>query len=120
MPRRIQCPQCFGALNLSTAILGRNSQCTRCGAKLQIAPVYARVLSVFSMVIGVCLMCEFGVRAFNIFVFAFPMWFLVLFVMVRVVPLIVPPRLELRDSSSFTTLSLTDRAEEQNHTGRTF
>jgi hypothetical protein len=78
----------------------------------------ARVLSVLSMLIGVCLMWEFGVRVFNIFVFAFPMWFLVLCVMVRVVPYIVPPRLELRDSGGFTTLGSLNRAKEENHAER--
>jgi hypothetical protein len=70
----------------SKAILGGNSECIHCKAKLQIAPMYSRVLSVLSMVVGVCLMWEYGVPIFNIFVFAFPMWFLVLIYMVRVVP----------------------------------
>jgi hypothetical protein len=118
MVRRVQCPQCFGSITVSKAILGRDSQCIRCGAKLQVAPMYARVLSVLSLVIGVCLMWKFGVPIFNIFVFAFPMWFLVLFVMVRVVPYIVPPRLELRDSGGFITLGSLNRAEEENRTER--
>ena len=115
MVRRVQCPQCFGSIPVSTAILGRNSQYIHCGAKLQAAPIYCRVLSVLSMVIGVCLMWEYGVPIFNIFVFAFPACFLVLIVMVRVVPYIVPPRLELRDSGSFTTLGSLNRATEENH-----
>jgi magnesium-transporting ATPase (P-type) len=118
MVRRVQCPQCFGSIAVSMAMLGRNSQCIRCGAKLQVAPMYWRVLSVLSMVIGVCLMWEFGVPIFNIFVFAFPMWFLVLFVMVRIMPYIVIPRLELRDSGSFTTLGSLNVAEEENRTER--
>jgi hypothetical protein len=65
-------------------------------------------------------MLEYGVLIFNIFVFAFPMWFLVLIVMVRVVPNIVPPRLELRDSGSFTTLGSLDRAKEESHIQRMF
>jgi hypothetical protein len=76
------------------------------------------MLSVLSMVIGVCLMWEYGVPIFNIFVSAFPMWFLVLIVMVRIVPYIVPPRLELRDSGSFTTLGSLNRAKEENHIQR--
>jgi hypothetical protein len=106
MVRRVQCSQCFGSIAVSKALLGRDSQCILCGAKLQVAPMYAQVLSVLSMAIGVCLMWAFGVPIFNIFVFAFPTWFLVLFVMVRIAPYIVPPRLELRDSTSFTTLGL--------------
>ena len=115
MVRKVQCPQCFGSIQVSRAILGRNSQCIHCGAKLQVAPIYSRVLSVLSMVIGVCLMWEYGVPIFSIFVFAFPMWLLVLIVMVRVVPYIVPPRLELRDSGSFTTLGSLNRTTEENH-----
>jgi len=80
--------------------------------------MYSRVLSVLSMVIGVCLMWKYGVPIFNIFVFAFPMWLLVLIVMVRVVPYIVPPRLKLRDSGSFTTLGSLNRAKEENHIQR--
>jgi len=63
-------------------------------------------------------MWEYGVPIFGIFVFAFPMWFLVLIVMVRVVPYIVPPRLELRDSGSFTTLVSLNGAKEENHIQR--
>jgi hypothetical protein len=118
MVRKVQCPQCFGSIQVSKAILGRDGQCIHCGAKLQVAPIYSRVLSVLSMVIGVCLMWEYGVSIFNIFVFAFPMWFLVLIVMVRVVPYIVPPRLELRDSGSFTTLGSLNRAKEEDHIQR--
>src|SRR5438445_10810691 len=118
MVRKVQCPQCFGAIQVSTAIFGRNSQCIHCGAKLQVVPIYSRVLSVLSMVIGVCLMWEFGVPIFGIFVFAFPMWLLVLIVMVRVVPYIVPPRLELRDSGSFTILGSLNRTTEENHVRR--
>ena len=118
MVRKVQCPQCFGTIQVSKAILGRNSQCIHCGAKLQVAPMYWRVLSLLCMVIGVCLMWKYGVPIFSIFVFAFPMWFLVLSVMVRVVPYIVSPRLELRDSSGFTTLGSLNRAREENHIQR--
>ena len=109
MVRRVQCPQCFGPIPVSKAIFRRDNQCIHCGVKLQVAPICSRVLSVLSMVIGVCLMWEFGGNVFNIFVFAFPMWFLVLFVMVRIAPYIVPPRLELRDCSGFITLGSLNR-----------
>jgi hypothetical protein len=118
MVRKVQCPQCFGSIRVSKAILGRNSQCIHCGSKLQVAPIYSRVLSVLCMVIGVCLMWEYGVPIFSIFVFAFPMWLLVLIVMLRVVPYIVPPRLERRDSGSFTTLGSLSQTADDNHVRR--
>jgi len=58
------------------------------------------------MLIGVCLLWEWRVGYFGIFVFAVPMWLSVLFVMVRIAPYVMPPRLEVRDSGSFTTLGL--------------
>jgi hypothetical protein len=84
----------------------------------QVPPMYWRVLSLLCMVIGVCLMWMYGVPIFGILVFAFPMWILVLSLKVRVVPFIVPPRLELRDSGGFTTLGLLNRAREENHIQR--
>jgi hypothetical protein len=81
------------------ASLRRGNRCIRCGAEVRVADMYARVLSVLSLVIGVVLMWEFGFRVLNIFVFSPVIWFLVLMVMVRVAPHIVPPRLELRDLS---------------------
>jgi prepilin signal peptidase PulO-like enzyme (type II secretory pathway) len=90
----------------------------RCGVEVRIAETYARVLSVLSWLLGVILLWTFHVRLLNIIVFAPLMWLLVLFVMVRVVPYIVPPRLEVHDAGSFTTLGLTNGADEEHKKDR--
>ena len=119
MVRRVPCPRCLAPIDVTkTANLRRGNRCIRCGVEVRIADTYARVLSVVSGLIGVVLMWELGFRVLNIFVFSPLVWFLVLMVMVRVAVYIVPPRLELRDSGSFTTLGLTEGTEEENHTER--
>ena len=69
---------------------------------LRISNIYARVLSVASMVLGVCLLWTIRVRDLSIFFWAVPMWFAVLFVMVRMALHVIPPRLELQDSGPLT------------------
>jgi hypothetical protein len=58
------------------------------------------------MVLGVCLLWTIHVRDLSIFFWAVPIWFAVLFIMVRIVPHVIPPTLELHDSGPFTTLDL--------------
>lgn len=101
----IQCPQCFGSINVSSAIFRRDFQCPHCGARLRTAPTYSRVLSVLSLLIAVGVLWVVRDRV-DFILFMLPAWFLVLFVMVRVVPYLVPPRLEDRDSTGVTTLGL--------------
>ncbi len=101
----IQCPQCFASINVSKAIFHGDFQCPRCGAKLRTAPTYSRVLSALSLLIAVGVLWVVRNRV-DFILFMLPAWFLVLFVMVRVVPYLVPPRLEGRDSSGITTLGL--------------
>jgi len=60
------------------------------------------------MVLGVCLLWAIHVRDLRIFFWAVPMWFAVLFLMVRIAPHVIPPRLELHDSGPFITLDLED------------
>jgi hypothetical protein len=64
------------------------------------------------MVLGVCLLWAIHVRDLSIFFWAVPMWFAVLFIMVRIAPHVIPPRLELCDSGPFTTLGLQDDSKE--------
>jgi len=109
----IQCPRCLGSIDAPKMVIVQKRYCARCGAELQIAPLYARVLSVLSLLVGVGLLLAFHVGPFKIFVFAIPMWLLVLWVIVRVAPRIVFPRLEVRDSGSITTLGITTRTEEK-------
>ena len=59
-----------------------------------------------SMVLGVGLLWAIHVQDLSIFFWAVPMWFAFLFVMVRIAPHVIPPRLELHDSGPFTTLDL--------------
>jgi len=63
------------------------------------------VLSVLSLLIAVGVLWVVRDRV-DFILFMLPAWFLVLFVMVRVVPYLVPPRLEGRDCMSVTTLGL--------------
>lgn len=112
--REVPCPQCLAPIDVTkTANLRRGNRCIRCGAEVRVSDTYARVLSVLSVVIGVVLLWEFGFRVLNIFVFSPLMGFLVLMIVVRVAPHIVPPGLKLRDAGSFTTLRLTNEADEE-------
>jgi hypothetical protein len=108
----LRCPQCFGPIRVSTKSLRRRNRCARCSSELLISDIYARVLSVVSLVLGVCLLWVIHVRDLSIFFWAVPMWFAVLWVMVRIAPHMIPPRLELRDSGPFTTLDLQDESKE--------
>jgi uncharacterized protein (DUF983 family) len=102
----LRCPQCFGPIPVSTKSFRRGNRCAHCGSELRIAETYARVLSVVSMVLGVCLLWAIHVRDLSIFFWAVPMWFAILVVMVRIAPHVIAPRLELNDSGPFTTLDL--------------
>lgn len=63
------------------------------------------MLSVLSLLVAASLLWLVRNRT-DFILFMVPAWFLVLFVMVRVVPYLVPPRLEARDFSGVTTLDL--------------
>ena len=79
--------------------------------------MYARVLSLVCILLSAGFLLAVHVRVLYFFILVIPIWVLISFVMLRVVPYIVPPRLELRDSGSFTTLRIS-RAEERQHRGR--
>ena|SRR5215469_6515163 len=102
----LRCPQCFGPIPVSTKSLRRRNKCAGCGSELRVSDIYAQVLSVVSLVLGMCLLWAIRIRDLSIFFWAIPMWFAILFVMVRIAPHLIPPRLELRDSGPFTTIDL--------------
>jgi hypothetical protein len=108
----LNCPQCFGPIPVSTKSLRRGNKCTGCGSELRISNIYARVLSVVSGVLGVGILWAIHVRDVTIFLWAVPMWFAVLWVMVRIAIRVIPPRVELSGSGPFTTLDLQDRSKE--------
>ncbi|GEM_PF-4095412 len=79
--------------------------------------MYARVLSVLSMLVSGGFLLAVHVRVLYFVIWIIPVWLLVLSVMVRVVPYFVPPRLELRDSGTVTTLGISDE-EHRERTGK--
>jgi hypothetical protein len=108
----VQCPQCLGSIKVSARIFRRDFQCPHCGARLRTAPTYSRVLSVLSLLIAVGVLWVVRNRV-DFLLFMIPVWFLVLFLLVRVVPPLVPPRLEGRDSTGVTTLGLEGQGREE-------
>jgi uncharacterized protein (DUF983 family) len=111
----LRCPRCFGPMPVSTKSLRRGNKCAQCGSELRMSEIYARVLGVVSMVLGVSLLWAIHVRDLTLSFWAVPMWFVVLSVLVRIAPHVIPPRLELHDSGRFATLDLQDGPKE---TGR--
>ncbi len=83
--------------------------------------MYSRVLSVLSLLIAVIPLWMFRARA-DFFLSIVPAWFSVLFVLVRVTPHLIPPRLERLDSTGITTLNIgqleDNRSNEHDHISR--
>jgi len=108
----IQCPKCHRSNTLSKSVLSSKYRCIRCGSIVGASVMYLRVVSVLSMVLVAAFLWAVHVRLLDFFIWAIPMWLLVLWALVRVVPYLVPPRLELRDSPSVTTLGLSEACPE--------
>jgi hypothetical protein len=113
------CPQCNLEIGFDKEVFGNDFHCPRCGARLLVSETYGRMLMVLSIVLGFglpwitqlhkLLIPALGPLAGFIAVLAsgFPLAFVVLFFMVRLVPVLVPPTLVLRHDDPITALNLT-------------
>lgn len=107
------CPACRDSIPVSTAIFREGFRCPRCGVVLHVSPTYGRTLVLLSALIGFVLVWLIGARDLvRLSLFGLPTAFLVMTVLVRVVPHLVPPSLLLRGPEHSTTLGLTDNSDE--------
>lgn len=125
----MRCPQCNFRMSFDKEVFGRDFRCEQCGAKLLVSETYTRVLGIISIVLGFglpwvvhvpkLLISALGPLAGFVAVLAlgFPLAFLVLFLMVRVVPRLISPPLVLRHNDSVTTLNLTVADDENQKEG---
>jgi len=109
----VRCPQCLGNNPVSKDVFRKGYRCVRCGAGVIASALYARVLSVLSMLIGGGVLLAIPVRPVTFFILIVPVWLLVLSGMVRVAPYFVSPRLDVRDSSMVTTLGILDEKHRE-------
>jgi hypothetical protein len=122
---QMRCPRCNLEMVFDKRVFGREFQCERCGSKLFVSEIYGRMLMVISVVLGFglpwiahlhkLLISALGPLAGFIAVLAlgFPLAFVVLFLMVRLVPRLISPPLVLRHNDPITALNLIAEREER-------
>ena len=108
----LRCPRCDGPIPVSTKSVRKGNRCAQCGSELRVSEIYSRVLSVASMLLGAIVLWVIHVRNVSFFFWVFPAWLAVLSVLVRIVPHVLPPRLELHDSGPFISLGLGNEGEK--------
>ena len=118
----MRCPECGLRMAFDKRVFRQGFLCEQCGAKLLVSETYSRMLVVISIVLGFglpwvvhlakLLILVLGPLAGFIAVLAlgFPLAFVVLSLMVRVVPRLISPPLVLCHNDPITVLNLT--AEE--------
>lgn len=113
----VRCPNCFAQVRFQKELF-RGLCCKECNSAMLVSDTYSRILVVLALFLAEALLwvCDvrtlfyptlgvpFGVLAS--FSLGFPVGFLLLTVMVRTVPHLVPPPLVIRHSSTVTTLGL--------------
>lgn len=122
---QMRCPQCNLDMAFDKEVFSKRFHCPRCGARLLVSEAYSRMLVVISIVIGFSLpwvahlhkllIPALGPLEGFIAVLAsgFPLAFAVLFLLVRVVPRLLPPPLVFRHNDSITALNLTGEQGER-------
>jgi len=87
----LRCPSCNDRIAASKVIFREESRCPQCGSALHVSGAYGRALVLLSLVIGFFLVWIVGVRDMVHFcLFWLPTAFLVLTVVVRVAPFVLP------------------------------
>jgi uncharacterized paraquat-inducible protein A len=109
--RGVRCPQCGRIMPLSKLIFREDFRCIRCQVPLYVSVTYSRVLVALSGLSGLVLLWVLGIRELGLFLFCsplcLPLGVLVMTLMVRVAPFVVPPRLYLgKPPSAITKLDL--------------
>jgi len=120
----MRCPACNLELAFDKRVFGYDFRCRRCGARLLVSGTYGRSIMLISMVLGFSMpwvmhlhsvliptlgpLAGFTAVLASGFLFAFA----VLFLIVRLAPRLISPRLVLQRNSSITYLNLTAEREE--------
>jgi predicted RNA-binding Zn-ribbon protein involved in translation (DUF1610 family) len=122
---QMRCPRCNLEIAFAKEVFGNDFHCPRCGARLLVSETYGRMLMVISIVLGFglpwitqlhkLLIPALGPLAGFIAVLAsgFPLAFVVLFFMLRLVPRLISPPLVFRHNDPITALNLTAEQEER-------
>ena len=121
----MECPNCQHQVVFRKEMF-RGVRCRVCNATLLVSQTYSRVLVVFSLLIAWTLLWVLNVRSlfypslgvpFGFLAslcLAFPLAFLILTVLVRTVPRLVPPKIVLRHCGAITTLNLHTDSDDVN------
>jgi hypothetical protein len=104
--RGVRCPQCGRRMPLSKLLFREDFRCIRCQVPLYVSVAYSRVLVLLSALASLVLLWELGIRDLRLFLFYLPVGFLILTLMVRVAPFVVPPHLYVGKPSVITKLDL--------------
>jgi len=111
------CPSCHCRVAFERGLL-RGTCCKRCNSTILISSAYIRGLMMLSLLVAWGLLWAARVPALlyptlgEVFGFlaaaslGFPLAFVILTVMVRTMPYVVPPKLVVRDPTTVTTLGL--------------
>jgi cytochrome bd-type quinol oxidase subunit 2 len=71
--------------------------------------MYARASTLLSLLLSICVLWLAHVQVLTFVFLALPLAFMILTLIVRGLPYIIPPTLERRDSGSIITLNLSDK-----------
>ncbi len=92
---------------LSKLVFREDFRCIRCQVPLHVSVAYTRVLVLLSAFASLALLWILGIRDLRLFLFCLPLGFLILTVIVRAAPFVVPPRIRLgKPPSAITKLDL--------------
>jgi hypothetical protein len=105
--RGVRCPQCGRRMPLSKSLFREDFHCIQCHVPLHVSAAYSRVLVLLSAFSSLVLLWELGIRDARLLLFCLPLGFIIMMVMVRTAPFVVPPRLYLgKQPSAITKLDL--------------
>jgi uncharacterized paraquat-inducible protein A len=99
----VRCPQCGRRMPLSKLLFREDFRCIGCQVQLHVSVTYSRVLVLLSALASFVLLWELGVRDLRLFLFYLPIGFLILTIMARAAPFVVPPRLYVGKPPSVIT-----------------
>ena len=104
--RGVRCPQCGRRMPLSKLLFREDFRCIRCQVPLHVSVAYSRVLVLLSAVASLAVLWELGIRDFWLVVFFLPLGFLILTLVARAAPFVLPPRLRVGRPGAITKLDL--------------
>lgn len=107
--RGARCPECGRRVPLSKLMFREDFRCIRCQATLHVSVGYSRLLVLLSALASLALLWECGIKDLWLFILLLPVGFLLLTLIVRAAPFVVPPRLHAgKPPTAITKLDLAD------------